>query len=102
MLSKSLDKSLQNKSKTSSSKEESKVSLNLKDFSPTIQISTETMMDRLIPEDTKDFLWTSDIRKELPIFLSESGNGSIKPMTMMELFDGIVNQMGKEEALFVE
>jgi long-chain-fatty-acid--CoA ligase ACSBG len=47
-------------------------------------------------------IYTTDIKVELPVFLSEQGNASIKPMTMMEVFEKTVKDHLKEEALFFE
>ncbi len=47
-------------------------------------------------------IYTEDIRKELPIYLSEIGVGSLRPMTVMELFEIIVKEMENQEGLFYE
>lgn len=50
----------------------------------------------------RNLIYTSDIKVELPIFMSDSGPSSLKPMTVMELFEQSVKENLKEEALFYE
>ena len=47
-------------------------------------------------------MWTTDIKVELPVFLTESGLGNLPPMTVMQVFEETVKHSSKEEALFVE
>jgi long-chain-fatty-acid--CoA ligase ACSBG len=75
----------------------------LKNIAPMLQISTETVLNNFSKENHyKDILWTCQIKNELPIFLSEAGLGNLKPMTVMELFESVVNEYGAEKALFIE
>jgi long-chain-fatty-acid--CoA ligase ACSBG len=75
---------------------------NLKDFSPILQISTETMIEKINKNDINNLLYTTNIKQELPIFISETGMGSVKPLTIMELFEQVTKEEEKEEALFTE
>jgi long-chain-fatty-acid--CoA ligase ACSBG len=73
--------------------------LSLNDFAPISQISTNTMIGS---KGTKDVLWTTDIKKELPIFMTKDEYGSLTPITMMEMFEQAVKEEPKAEALFFE
>ncbi len=72
------------------------------DFSPMSQISTSTILNSKSTDHHKDILWTSDIKRELPVFMSRSATGSMPPVTMMEVFESAVKECPKEEALCFE
>jgi long-chain-fatty-acid--CoA ligase ACSBG len=72
------------------------------DFSPVAQISTQTILESRKAEEGKNALWTTDIRTELPIFLTKEGLGSLPPITVIEMFENSIKEVLKEEALFVE
>lgn len=74
----------------------------IKDFTPTTQLSSSTLLNSKSEDKFKDILWTSDIKKELPIFLSKEPYGSIPAGTIMDIFEDAVNEDPKEEALFIE
>ena len=78
----------------------------IKDYFPLVQLSTRSILqtDKVSKQikQKNNILYTSDIHVELPIFMTEQGNGSIKPITIMELFDNTVKKHNKEDALFVE
>lgn len=50
----------------------------------------------------KDVVWTSDIRKELPIKLMKSEWGSETPITVSKLFVETAAKGSNRSALFVE
>ena len=72
------------------------------DFAPISQISTGTILSNKASDGYKDILWTTEINKELPVFLGRDAFGSIPPKTMMEMFEEAVKEDPKQEALFVE
>jgi long-chain-fatty-acid--CoA ligase ACSBG len=74
----------------------------LDDFAPISNISTSTLLNSKVNENYKDVLWTTDIRRELPIFISKDYFGNLRPQTMMEIFEDAVKDNPKEEALFIE
>lgn len=70
----------------------------LNEFCPISQLSTATMLGSQL----KNVLYTSDIKKELPIFLTKDPYGSLTPSTMMEIFEEAVKENPKDDALFIE
>ena len=78
-------------------------------FAPFLYISSENVLktnDVNIPlikrSKYKDILWTTDIKVELPILMSKDGNGSLPPMTIMEMFDKVCRERSSKEVLFIE
>lgn len=71
-------------------------------FAPICQISTETILSTKEKENFRDVLWTTDIRKELPIFMTKDDFGKMAPQTMMDIFEEACAENPKEEALFFE
>lgn len=74
----------------------------LEQFAPNVQISSDTILKNAIIDGYKDVLWTSDIKKELPIFLGKNDQNSMKPITVIELFEEAVQQEKDNKALYVE
>jgi len=74
----------------------------LEQFAPNIQISTETILKTAEKDGYKDVLWTTDIHKELPIFLGKENESSSKPITVIDLFEEAVNQEKDNKAMYVE
>jgi len=75
----------------------------LNKYAPTSQISTNTILSTNKEGNYKDTLWTCDIEKELPIFMSKKDpNSSIPPATIMEIFDEACLINPKDNALHFE
>ena len=74
----------------------------MNDYAPISQISTATILSSRAADNYKDVLWTTDISKELPVFLTKDPYGSIAPLTMMDIFEEAVKESPKDEALFIE
>lgn len=74
----------------------------LNDFSPISQISTATLTQNKREDKLKDILWTTDIKKELPVFFSTNVSGNMPARTMIDIFEETCNTDPKAEALFVE
>lgn len=72
----------------------------LDDFAPNSQLSTQTMLKQ--NENFRDILWTTDIKRELPVFLSEKGLGSLPTLTIIDMFEEVYKESPKECALFFE
>jgi long-chain-fatty-acid--CoA ligase ACSBG len=47
-------------------------------------------------------IWTTDIKTELPIFLTKEGNGSIPPQTMFDIFEKTVRENANKPSLHIE
>lgn len=61
-------------------------------------------MDELVrnhdPADpAKNLIWTTNPNVELPILLSKEGTGSLRPMTVMEMFKIVVQKYGTKPAI---
>ena len=74
----------------------------LEQFSPNVQISTETILKTAEKEDYKNVLWTTEITQELPIFLGRDEENSMRPTTIIEMFEETVQQEKDNKCLFVE
>ena len=74
-------------------------------FSPFIQISTDTIIKSAESSDNKNYkniLWTTDIKQELPVFLGKDEIGSLKPTTVIEVFEEAVSSEKENPALYIE
>lgn len=74
----------------------------LEQFAPNVQISTETILKSSENDHYKNVLWTSDIKTELPIFLGNDPVNSLRPKTIMEIFEASVAQEKDNKALYIE
>lgn len=74
----------------------------LENFAPYVQISSDTILKNSAESNYKNVLWTTDIKNELPIFLGKEEENSMKPITVMEMFEKTVNEEKDNKALFVE
>lgn len=77
----------------------------IQNFSPFIQLSTDTTLksaDSSGNKNYKNILWTTDISQELPVFLGKDEISSMKPTTVMEVFEEAVNSEKDNPALFIE
>lgn len=74
----------------------------LEQFAPNVQLSTETILKSAESTNYKNVLWTSDIKQELPIFLGNDQSNSVRPRTMIELFESSVSEEKDNKVLFIE
>lgn len=74
----------------------------LEQFSPNVQISTDTMLKASAHEGYKNVIWTTDIKQELPIFLGNEDPNSSRPITVMEMFEQAVKEEKDNKAFFIE
>lgn len=74
----------------------------LEQFAPNVQISTETILKSSESEEYKNVLWTTEIKRELPVFLGRETENSMRPMTVMEMFEEAVQSEKDNKALFIE
>lgn len=75
----------------------------LNQFAPTSHISTSTILATKKDQKFKDVVWTTEIEKELPIFVNKKDpNSSLPPTTFMEVFEDACKKNPKDEALYFE
>ncbi len=67
-----------------------------------ILVSYSTCAKVISSEDGKDVVWSTDIRKELPIKLTKGDWGSETPITVSQMFVETAGKGANRKALFVE
>jgi long-chain-fatty-acid--CoA ligase ACSBG len=69
-------------------------------LSPT---ALESLMKNFDPQaPTKNVLWTTDPKVELPVLLKKSGYGSEKPVTLFEVWDQTLENHKSENAMAIK
>lgn len=66
-----------------------------------ILVSFPTFLKDISSKDGKDVLWTTDIRKELPIKLVDAEYGLETPITVSQLFVETATKLSQRKALLV-
>ena len=66
-----------------------------------ILVSFPTCLKEATSKDGKDVMWTTDIRKELPIKLIDVEYGLETPITVSQLFVETATKFAQRKALFV-
>lgn len=72
------------------------------DFSPNAQISSNTLLLNSKKDRSKNVLWTTDIRQELPVFMGLEGPSTSQPRTLIQVFEESVAEMQNMPALHIE
>lgn len=87
---------------TSQSSTQPLMNNSLTEFTPIIQLSTNTILDSQKDKKFKNVIWTIDVKTELPIFLTKSGFGAVPAQTVIDIFEEVTSISPKEDALFIE
>ena len=63
----------------------------------------ESLMKNFNPEfPTKNVLWTTDTKVELPVLMKKSGFGSEKPSTLMDIWDQTLENHKNDHAMAIK